>query len=149
MIGLPVTLRDHAPSDRTPGDLTLLATCVSMGNPHAVFFVPRLADVPLRDWGPQIERHPLFPQRVNAHFVEVHDRSHVSAATWERGSGATQACGTGAAAVGVACVLNGLTERRLTTTLPGGDLEIEWDAASGHVFMTGPATEVFDGTWPE
>lgn len=127
----------------------LEVTCVSMGNPHAVFFTDALSDVPLREWGPQLERHPLFPQRINVHFVQVLAREHVRMATWERGTGITQACGTGAAAVCVACVLNGLTDRRITATLPGGDLLLEWDEASNHVFKTGPATEVFSAEWDE
>jgi diaminopimelate epimerase len=129
-----------------PG-LTLEMTCVSMGNPHAVIFVADLDRAPLAEWGPQIERHSLFPQRVNAHFVQVLDRRRVRMATWERGAGPTQACGTGAAAVCVAGVLTGSADRRITATLPGGDLELEWDEATNHVFMTGPATEVFCGTF--
>lgn len=131
------------------GEQVLSMTCVSTGNPHAVFFTDSLARVPLRDWGPKIERHPLFPQRTNVHFVQVIDRGRVKMATWERGSGITQACGTGASAVCVAGVLNGLTDRRIVATLPGGDLKLEWDQATNHVFMTGPATEVFTGVWPD
>ncbi len=126
----------------------LRMTCVSPGNPHAVFFVPQLERVPLAEWGPQIEHHPVFPERVNVHFVQVERPDRVRMITWERGSGATQACGTGASAVCVAGVLNGLTQRRITARLPGGELDLEWDAASGHVFMTGPAEEVFSGEWP-
>ncbi|MEP0845894.1 MAG: diaminopimelate epimerase [Phycisphaerae bacterium] len=127
----------------------LNVTCVSMGNPHAVFFVEDLMQVPLKQWGPMIERHPLFPQRINAHFVQVQSPERVKMATWERGAGATQACGTGASAVCVAGVLNRLTQRKITAQLPGGFLTLEWDEGSGHVFMTGPATEVFTGVWPE
>jgi len=127
---------------------TLLMTCVSMGNPHAVFFERDLGRVPLRDWGPQIENHRVFPERTNVHFVQIVRRDYVGMITWERGSGATQACGTGASAVCVAGVLNGLTDRRITTRLPGGSLQIEWDEESNHVFMTGPAEEVFTGEWP-
>jgi diaminopimelate epimerase len=126
----------------------LRMTCVSMGNPHAVFFVADVAAVPLADWGPQIERHPLFPERVNAHFVQVLGATRVRMRTWERGSGVTQACGTGAAAVCVAGVLTNRTPRAITAELPGGELELDWDADSGHVFKTGPATEVFSGEWP-
>ncbi|MFN0137758.1 MAG: diaminopimelate epimerase [Phycisphaerae bacterium] len=126
----------------------LSMTCVSMGNPHAVMFVESLDEVPLHQWGPQVERHALFPQRVNAHWVQVVSREHVRMVTWERGSGPTQACGTGAAAVCVAAVLNRLTDRKITATLPGGDLLLEWVEASNHVFKTGPATEVFTGQWP-
>jgi diaminopimelate epimerase len=125
----------------------LSVTCVSMGNPHAVFFTKALNQVPLGEWGPKLERHPLFPRRINVHFAEVLKPDRVRMITWERGSGATQACGTGACAVGVAGVLNGKTGRAITVQLPGGRLRIEWDEATDHVFMTGPATEVFAGTW--
>jgi diaminopimelate epimerase len=131
-------------------DLPQLAlTAVSMGNPHAVFFVPNLADVPLHEWGPRLETHELFPERINVHFVQVLAPDHVRMVTWERGSGATQACGTGAAAVCVAGVLNGRTQRVITADLPGGALKLEWNAGTNHVFKTGPATEVFAGVWPE
>jgi diaminopimelate epimerase len=126
----------------------LSATCVSMGNPHAVFFTKTLNQVPLGEWGPKLEKHPLFPRRINVHFAEVVRPSRVRMITWERGSGATQACGTGACAVCVAGVLNDKTERAITAQLPGGELELEWDERSSHVFMTGPATEVFTGEWP-
>lgn len=126
----------------------LRMTCVSMGNPHCVIFVDALDSVPLDQWGPQLERHERFPERVNAHFVQVLSPTRVRMATWERGAGPTQACGTGAAAVGVAGVLTGLTARRITATLPGGDLLVEWDEATNHLFKTGPATEVFSGEWP-
>ena len=98
--------------------------------------------------GPAFEHHPAFPQRVNAHFVRVHDRGQVSVATWERGSGVTLACGTGASAVCVAGVLTGRTDRRIVAHLAGGDLELNWDARDNHVYMTGPAVEVFCGDWP-
>lgn len=127
---------------------TLAMTCVSMGNPHAVFFVEDLAAVPLARWGPQIERHALFPQQVNAHFAEVLRRGHLRMITWERGSGITQACGTGAAAVCVAGVLTGRSERSVEIDLPGGRLHLVWDEVSGSVLKTGPATEVFLGVWP-
>lgn len=130
------------------GDRVLHATCVSMGNPHAVFYVPSLDAVPLRELGPQIEHHPAFPQRVNAHFVQVLTHDHVRMATWERGAGATQACGTGAAAVCVAGVLSDRTGRRITADLPGGSLLLEWDEASDEVFKTGPAEEICTGEWP-
>lgn len=130
-------------------DQMLALTAVSMGNPHAVFFTDDIRRVPLQTWGPQLERHPLFPERINAHFVQVVKRDFVKMVTWERGSGATQACGTGASAVCVAGVLNRKTDRRITAQLPGGTLKLEWDEASNHVFMTGPATEVFSGVWPD
>ncbi|MFM8379322.1 MAG: diaminopimelate epimerase [Planctomycetia bacterium] len=121
-------------------------TCVSMGNPHVVYYCRSVAAVPLEAVGPRIERHPSFPQRVNVHFVQVQSPERVVMRTWERGSGITQACGTGASAVCVAGVLTGRTARKIVAELPGGELELEWTAA-GHVFMTGPAEEVFEGTW--
>ncbi len=127
---------------------TLSMTCVSMGNPHAVFFESDLARVPLKTWGPQLETHPLFPERANIHFVQVASRQLVGMITWERGSGITRACGTGAAAACVAGVLNELTERTITAQLPGGRLRVEWDEENNHVFQTGPAAEVFVGEWP-
>lgn len=128
-------------------DRTLEMTCVSMGNPHAVFFVDDVKRVPLRDWGEKLERHPLFPQRTNVHFVQVVEPTRVRMITWERGTGPTQACGTGAAAVCVAGVLTRRTQRTIRAALPGGELELAWDETTNHVFKTGPATEVFDGTW--
>jgi diaminopimelate epimerase len=128
--------------------LAMKMSCVSMGNPHAVMYVPDLKAVPLAKIGPEIENNPIFPQRINAHFVQVHDRAHVTMATWERGSGITLACGTGASAVCVAGVLTGKTDRHITAHLPGGDLQLEWRLEDTHVYMTGPAVEVFEGTWP-
>lgn len=130
-------------------DCVLSMTCVSMGNPHAVVYVDDTRRVPLKEWGARIERHPLFPERINAHFVQVIEPGHVRMITWERGTGPTQACGTGAAAVCVAGVLTGRSQRNVRVTLPGGDLQLEWDESSNHVFKTGPATDVFDGVWPE
>lgn len=123
-------------------------TAVSMGNPHAVFHVPDVARVPLAEWGPVIASHPLFPEGVNVHFAQVLTAGRVRVVTWERGAGATQACGTGAAAVCVAGALSGRSGRRLVVELPGGELRLEWNERSGHVFMTGPAQEVFTGQWP-
>jgi diaminopimelate epimerase len=122
-------------------------TCVSMGNPHCVTIVDRLSD----DWvlriGPEVERHPAFPRRVTAEFVQIVSPREFHMRVWERGSGETQACGTGACASAVAGVLTGLTERRVLAHLPGGDLELEW-SESGDVFLIGPAVEVFSGVWP-
>jgi len=123
-------------------------TCVSMGNPHAVFFCRDVARVPLESVGPRLETHAIFPRRVNVHFVEVQGPGRVRMRTWERGSGITMACGTGASAVCVAGALTGRTSRRIVAELPGGTLELDWEA-SGHVFMTGPAEEVFEGIWPQ
>ena len=124
-------------------------TCVSMGNPHAVIFVDDVAAVPLEEVGPQLEHHAVFPERVNAHFVQVHSPGEVTVRTWERGSGITLACGTGASAVCVAGVLTGRTARSITAHLRGGDLQLEWREADNHVLMTGPAVEVFAGDWPD
>jgi len=121
-------------------------TCVSMGNPHVVFYCRDVAAVPLADVGPRLETDPLFPRRVNVHFVQVLARDHVRMRTWERGSGITMACGTGASAVCVAGVLTGRSGGTIAADLPGGTLDIEWPEAGG-VFMTGPAEEVFEGTW--
>ncbi len=125
----------------------LQVTCVSMGNPHCVTFVNEVVDAWVLGIGPQIETHAAFPRRVNAEFVQIVSRSEMIMRVWERGSGETLACGTGACAAAVAAVLNGLTERTVLCHLPGGDLTLEW-AESGEVFMTGPATEVFSGDWP-
>ncbi|MEX0885360.1 MAG: diaminopimelate epimerase [Phycisphaeraceae bacterium] len=125
-------------------------TCVSMGNPHAVIYCADVAGVPLEAIGPILEFHPWFPRRINVHFVEVRARDEVTMRTWERGSGITLACGTGAAAVCVAGVLTGRTDRAITAHLPGGDLKLHWHdpQQGGHVDMAGPATEVFIGDWP-
>lgn len=119
-------------------------TSVSMGNPHCVIFVPRVADFPVTEVGPQIETHKWWPRKVNVEFVEVVSRREVKQRTWERGAGETWGCGTGAAAVCVAGVLTGRTERKILNHLLGGDLTLEW-AKDGHVFKTGPAVEVFEG----
>lgn len=122
-------------------------TCVSMGNPHVVLFCSHVGKVPLESIGPILEVHPIFPRRINVHFVEVHSPREVTMRTWERGSGVTLACGTGASAVCVAGALTKRTDRKVLAHLPGGDLDLEW-ATDGHVFMTGGATEVFCGDWP-
>jgi diaminopimelate epimerase len=116
-----------------------------MGNPHAVVFVEDTANLPLEEVGRPFEFHPAFPRRVNAEFVQVLSRTEVNMRVWERGTGETLACGTGACASTVACVLNGLTEDEITLHLLGGDLVVRWDRESNHVFMTGPATTVFEG----
>jgi diaminopimelate epimerase len=121
-------------------------TAVSMGNPHCVIFVEELKSIPFEQWGPYLECHPLFPNRTNVEFVEIHSRQDVTMRVWERGCGETFACGTGACAVGVAGVLTGKTDRHVVVHLRGGDLEIEW-AEDRHVYMTGPAVEVFSGVW--
>jgi diaminopimelate epimerase len=123
------------------------ATFVSMGNPHAVMFVKNVAGIDVAGLGPGIEHHGAFPRRINAHWVQVHSRREVTVRTWERGSGITQACGTGACAVCVAGVLTGKTDRKILAHLPGGDLKLEWRQADHCVYMTGPAVEVFSGKW--
>jgi diaminopimelate epimerase len=127
------------------GGRTYQVTCVSMGNPHCVIFVASIEDLALAEIGPRFEHHPFFPQRVNTEFVQVMARTELRMRVWERGSGETAACGTGACAALVAAVLNETADRRATIHLSGGDLEIEWNAADNHVFMTGPAEEVFSG----
>lgn len=127
--------------------VTYDVTCVSMGNPHAVVFVDDPAAIALGVVGPGFESTPEFPERVNAHFVRVDSPMHVTVKTWERGSGATWACGTGACAVCVAGVVTGRTERKVIVALPGGELDVEW-ADNDHVYLTGPAVEVFTGDWP-
>lgn len=126
---------------------TYKITCVSMGNPHCVIFVPDVQAVALERIGPMIERHPSFPERINVHFVTVNGRKEVTMRTWERGSGITWACGTGASAVCVASSLTDRTDRAIRAHLPGGDLDLDW-SPDGRLYMTGPATEVFTGVWP-
>jgi len=123
-------------------------TCVSMGNPHAVFYCDEVYLAHPVLFGKDIENASVFPRRINVHFVQVHSPGEVTMQTWERGSGVTLACGTGACAVAVAGVLTGRSARRITAHLPGGDLELNWSEADDHVYMTGPAVEVFSGEWP-
>lgn len=123
-------------------------TCVSMGNPHAVIFCEHVQAVPLESIGPYLERQPIFPNRTNVHFAQVLTPDEAIMRTWERGAGATQACGTGACAVAVAGAATGRLGRNVLLHLPGGDLTIRWDERTNHVLMTGPAAEVFEGVWP-
>ncbi len=127
-------------------DTVLYVTCVSMGNPHCITFVDDVDSIDLSVIGKAIENHKLFPERINAHFVQQISADKVKMRTWERGSGETLACGTGAVATGVACVLNNLTERIINTQLPGGELTVEW-TDNNKTFMTGPAEIVFTGQW--
>lgn len=124
---------------------TFSATCISMGNPHAVVYVDSVEAVEIERVGPPMENHSLFPNRINTEFVEVIDEKTLKMRVWERGSGETLACGTGACAVLVASVLNGASLRKATVRLLGGDLEIEWNESDNHVYMTGPAVTVFEG----
>jgi diaminopimelate epimerase len=125
----------------------LAMTFVNVGNPHAIVFVDELRGVAVAEVGPHLERHPAFPQRANIHWAQVISPNEIRMATWERGSGVTMACGTGASAVCVAGVLSGRTARNVLIHLPGGDLNIEWRQSDNNVYMTGPATEVFSGEW--
>ncbi len=127
------------------GEQEYRMTCVSMGNPHAVVFVENVGDMELEQIGSMFERHELFPNRTNTEFVEVVDRRHVKMRVWERGTGETLACGTGCCATAVACVLNGLTDNQVTVEVLGGEIEVTWDREENLVYMTGPATTVFEG----
>jgi diaminopimelate epimerase len=134
---VPVDGRDYAVS------------CVSMGNPHAVHFLPTpVAEFPLREVGPKVENHALFPSRVNFEVAHVVDRGHIVSRTWERGVGETQACGTGASAIMVAARLHGWVDDVVEVNEPGGVLTLRWNG-SGHVFLTGPAAFVYSGEWPD
>lgn len=124
-------------------------TVLSMGNPHCVLYVAELQDEFVHGLGPRIEHHSAFPKRVNVEFVKVLNPDEIRLRVWERGSGETLACGTGACAACVAGVLTGRTRRRILAHLLGGDLELEWSATNNHVYMTGPAVEVFNGEWPD
>lgn len=127
-----------------PKPVRLELTAVSMGNPHAVIFVDDLDRVPLEEWGRSLERHPFFPKRTNVEFVQEINPDRARVRVWERGSGATLACGTGACAVGVAGVLTGRFHRKVVLSLPGGDLGVEW-APDNRVYLTGPAAFVYEG----
>ena len=120
-------------------------TCVSMGNPHAITYIDDVKNLEIEKIGPKFENHEIFPDRVNTEFVRVIDRNTVEMRVWERGSGETLACGTGACAVAVSSILNGLTEEEVTVKLLGGALKIFWDRTENKVYMTGSATTVFDG----
>jgi diaminopimelate epimerase len=148
---IPTTLPGDPPIDvpLQVGDATLKVTCVSMGNPHCVSFVDAITDQQVRGIGPKIERHVVFPRRTNVEFVKVNSRNDLTMRVWERGSGETLACGTGACGVCVAGVLSGRSDRRVVVHLLGGDLELFWSEDDNHVYMTGPAVEVFSGEWPE
>jgi len=158
-MGEPILLPSEIPVDiigqqavgvpLSVAELDLLMTCVSMGNPHAVFYCDDVKAVELEKIGPLIENHKLFPQRTNVHFVQKISANEVIIRTWERGSGITLACGTGAAAVCVAGVLASKTEHDLLAHLPGGDLQLQWNQHDNHVYLVGSATEVFSGDWPE
>lgn len=123
-------------------------TCVSMGNPHAVVFMDGVEEMDIAAIGPYFENHAVFPNRTNTEFVQVVDESHVIMRVWERGTGETLACGTGCCATVVACVLNGLTKEKVMVKVLGGEILIEWDRKENLVYMTGPASTVFEGEFP-
>jgi diaminopimelate epimerase len=147
---IPTTLVGNPPAAATLkiDGRSYSVTCVSMGNPHCVQFVDDVAGAPVTTLGPRIETDPHFPARTNVEFVEVLSRGELRMRVWERGSGETWACGTGAAAVAVASAITGRTDRRVLAHLRGGDLELDW-AEDDHIYMTGPAVEVFTGEWRE
>ncbi len=144
---IPVALRLDEVIDQPiqVGNTVYQMTCVSMGNPHAVVFVDAVDKFPLETVGPLFEHHVMFPNRVNAEFIEVLNRKEVNMRVWERGTGETLACGTGACASAVACILNHKTEDEITLHLLGGDLKVAWDREKNTIYMTGPARVVFDG----
>jgi diaminopimelate epimerase len=148
---IPTTLAGEPPLEAPlqVGEHALTVTSVSMGNPHCIVFVDEITDAQVLGLGPQVERHPAFPRRTNVEFVRVNRPDDVTLRVWERGSGETLACGTGACAVAVAGVLTARTQRRITAHLPGGDLQLYWSESDNHVYMTGPAVEVFSGEWKE
>ena len=126
-------------------DKAFTFTCVSMGNPHAITIVNNTKDFDVRKYGKEIEKDKAFPNKTNVEFIEIVDKNHIKMRVWERGAGETLACGTGACASVVACVLNSLTENIVKVELLGGTLEIEWNRENNHVYMTGPAVTVFEG----
>lgn len=129
-----------------PDGTEIKATCVSMGNPHAVVFVDEITDRDVLERGPAVETNPLFPNRINVEFAKIVSKNEIEMRVWERGAGETLACGTGASATLVAAVLNGLTDRKATLKLLGGDLVVEWRERDNRVMMTGPAETAFRGT---
>lgn len=143
---IPTTLPSNLKQKIQANNTEYEVTAVSMGNPHSVIFTDEVDSLDLEKIGPALENHPVFPERVNTEFVQVLGPHEVRMRVWERGSGETWACGTGACATVVACVLNGKTERDVTVHLRGGDLTIFWNEKTGEVEMTGPAQFVFDGT---
>jgi diaminopimelate epimerase len=150
-VKIPTKLAGNPPLDvpLVVDGRTFQVTCVSMGNPHCVTYVEKATDDLVLRLGPMIENSPMFPARVNVEFIEIISPREIRQRTWERGSGETLACGTGASAVCVAGVLTGRTERRIINHLRGGDLELEWRDSDNCVYKTGPATEVFNGEWPD
>ena len=158
-MGEPILRRDRIPMIGDQGMVIgetlhlddgtkFVITSVSMGNPHVVIFVEEIEKFPIEKYGPQVENHPLFPNRTNVEFVKVLNRKEVVQRTWERGTGETLACGTGASAVTAACIMNKLTERTIKIHLRGGDLKTEWRDDDNCIYLTGTAMRVFSGEWP-
>lgn len=148
---IPTTLPGNPPVDMplSVSDHNFRVTCVSMGNPHCVTYVNEITDALVLGIGPRIENHAAFPRRSNVEFVRVNSPGDITMRVWERGSGETLACGTGACAVAVAGVLTKRTERTIVAHLTGGDLHLHWSEKDNHVYMTGPAVEVFSGEWAD
>jgi diaminopimelate epimerase len=147
---IPTTLLGTPPLETSLviDGVELKVTCISMGNPHCITFVKEITNEMVLGIGPKVEKHPAFPRRTNVEFVRVDNPDEITMRVWERGSGETLACGTGACAVAVAGVLTGRTNRSIIAHLRGGDLRLDWSKTDNHVFMTGPAVEVFQGEWP-
>ena len=158
-MGEPILIAENIPTTllgTPPQEVSLVidgvelkVTCVSMGNPHCITFVNEITNDMVLGIGPKVEKHPAFPRRTNVEFVRVDNLGEITMRVWERGSGETLACGTGACAVAVAGVLTGRTNRSIIAHLRGGDLRLDWSKTDNHVFMTGPAVEVFQGEWPD
>lgn len=146
---IPTTLPGNPPIEVSLPGYDFKGTCVSMGNPHCVIFVEAITDQHILVIGPKIEKDSVFPRKTNVEFVKVNCPDDVTFRVWERGSGETLACGTGSCAVAVACVLTGRTQRKITAHALGGDLQLLWSETDNHVYMTGPAVEVFSGEWAE
>jgi diaminopimelate epimerase len=144
---IPTRLRPSQDASLAIDHSAIDVTCVSMGNPHCVIFCEELSDSVVRGLGPKIEMHGAFPERTNVEFVRINRPDDITARVWERGSGETMACGTGACAMTVAGALTGRTGRSVRAHLRGGDLEIVWSETDNHVYLTGPAVEVFEGEW--
>ncbi|HLD45405.1 MAG TPA: diaminopimelate epimerase [bacterium] len=144
-IEVPITVDQVPASWRSDDQRRFFINEISMGNPHCVIFVHDVEHYPVERVGPYFENHPRFPNRTNVEFVQIIDRNRIKQRTWERGVGETLACGTGACASVVASVLNNMTDKNVTVSLKGGDLEIKWSQRTGHVIKTGPATTVFEG----
>ena len=159
-MGAPILQRERIPMIGRPGMVineslrlddgtSFDITSLSMGNPHLVVFVEDIDRFPVEKYGPLLENHPLFPNRTNVEFVKVISRKEVSQRTWERGTGETLSCGTGASAVTAACILNKMTDRKILIHLRGGDLKTEWRENDNNIYLTGPTVEVFRGEWRE